>query len=452
MQRVAKVARAWQQQQTRSYSLLDKLSKTAKDAVNKTKSAAEDLQKSTGGAERLQQLKEQAAAATSTLGERVQQAASSAQQLAKETVEELKKQSATGASGGSAAGGASAEQQQAAGESAGGAGTEAGSSSAASGAGHAGEQQQQQQGKQAASGPAGGASAAAAPGLAQRLKGFASAAAQEIARVVQSEQGSSSALRGSSAKAAEVATAGTDALAVSKQQQSAWQRQFEDMAGKLGSHPFFARMRGLNLGANPVFSKGREAAESIRERWETSDSPLVHRIQDAVDSLQTEGEQARALREIRARDPSFDMVAFLRGLRADVQTVVKAYLESDEGVIREHCSPEMIERLTGIMRGQKQQGLVPDPTLLDTSEVELVDIKWLEEEPIVVVQFTCQQINCTRDSFGNVVDGKPDEVHRVYYYWALQQERQGYVGADGGYHPPRWQLREMLIRGMHHLL
>lgn len=41
---------------------------------------------------------------------------------------------------------------------------------------------------------------------------------------------------------------------------------------------------------------------------------------------------------------------------------------------------------------------------------------------------------------------------RVYYYWALQQERQGFVGQDGAYHPPRWQLREMLIRGMHHLL
>ena len=35
---------------------------------------------------------------------------------------------------------------------------------------------------------------------------------------------------------------------------------------------------------------------------------------------------------------------------------------------------------------------------------------------------------------------------------ALQQEKQGFVGADGAYHPPRWQLREMLIRGMHHLL
>lgn len=36
---------------------------------------------------------------------------------------------------------------------------------------------------------------------------------------------------------------------------------------------------------------------------------------------------------------------------------------------------------------------------------------------LLPLQFTCQQINCTRDSFGNVVDGKPDEVHRVYYFW-----------------------------------
>jgi hypothetical protein len=43
-------------------------------------------------------------------------------------------------------------------------------------------------------------------------------------------------------------------------------------------------------------------------------------------------------------------------------------------------------------------------------------------------------------------------TRRVYYYWALQQEKQGYVGKDGSYQPPRWQLREMLIRGMHHLL
>ena len=32
------------------------------------------------------------------------------------------------------------------------------------------------------------------------------------------------------------------------------------------------------------------------------------------------------------------------------------------------------------------QGLVADPTLLDTSDVELVDVKFHEEQPILVVQ------------------------------------------------------------------
>ena len=34
---------------------------------------------------------------------------------------------------------------------------------------------------------------------------------------------------------------------------------------------------------------------------------------------------------------------------------MQAYLEGNEEVIREHCSPEMIERLTGIIKAQKAQ-------------------------------------------------------------------------------------------------
>jgi uncharacterized membrane protein len=38
------------------------------------------------------------------------------------------------------------------------------------------------------------------------------------------------------------------------------------------------------------------------------------------------------------------------------------------------------------------QGMFSDPTLLDISDVELADIKFLEEDPVVVVQFNCQQV------------------------------------------------------------
>ena len=71
------------------------------------------------------------------------------------------------------------------------------------------------------------------------------------------------------------------------------------------------------------------------------------------------------------------------------------------------------------------QGLTTDSTILDVGDVELVDLKFVEGAPVVVVQFTCQQINCSRDKFGNVVEGGPQDVQRVYYYWALQQEDAG---------------------------
>lgn len=64
----------------------------------------------------------------------------------------------------------------------------------------------------------------------------------------------------------------------------------------------------------------------------------------------------------------------------------------------------------------------------------------------------CPQINCTRDKFGNVTEGAPDEVQRVFYFWALQQEGAGFVGTDGKVYPPRWQLREMLVQGMMQLV
>ena len=73
------------------------------------------------------------------------------------------------------------------------------------------------------------------------------------------------------------------------------------------------------------------------------------------DSMFTETEQAQALREIRARYPAFDMVQFMRLLKADVPLVIKAYLEGDLDVLRQHCAPEMMERFNGIVAAQKAQ-------------------------------------------------------------------------------------------------
>ena len=374
-------------------------------------------------------LKQQAASATSVLGEKLSQA----QELGKATVQELFKSGGTTSSKTSGV-----ESSQ--GASASGAAGEG----PASGTSSSQEQQQEQQ-----TGQSSGTSSG--PASSNRIRNLFSTALEEMKAAILPESPNASALRGAAAKASNIQTSDVTHLTIAPAAaETAWQKQWREMGDSLNGHPFFRRITA-GLKDNRVVRAGGDVAESIRERWETSDSAFVHRIQDATDNLFAEGEAALALREIRARDPNFDMVGFLRLLRSDVPLLIKAYLTGDESVIKDHCSPEMIERLTGIMRAQAAAGLTPDPTLLDTSEVELVDLKMLDDSPIIVTQFTCQQINCTRDNHGNVVEGAPDEVHRVYYYWAVQQEAQGYVGEDGKSYPPRWQLREMMIRGMRKL-
>ena len=93
-----------------------------------------------------------------------------------------------------------------------------------------------------------------------------------------------------------------------------------------------------------------------------------------------------------------------------------------------------------------------DPTILDYSDVELADLKFLDDNPIVVTRFTVQQIDCARDKYGNVVEGSPDTVQKCFYFWALQQDSSGFVGADGKHYPPRFQVKEMLVQGMVKLL
>lgn len=78
-------------------------------------------------------------------------------------------------------------------------------------------------------------------------------------------------------------------------------------------------------------------------------------MQDMKDNMFAETEPALALKEIRSRDPSFDMVKFLYNLKVDVPVVIQAYLRGQVDTLKEHCSKDMVERLSGIIAAQTAQ-------------------------------------------------------------------------------------------------
>ncbi len=72
----------------------------------------------------------------------------------------------------------------------------------------------------------------------------------------------------------------------------------------------------------------------------------------------------------------------------------------------------------------------------------------MEDDPFIIAQFHCQQLKCTRDKFGNVIDGSANQIQRVYYFWGLQQERSPVVTAEGKVLPPRWVIKDMMWQSM----
>lgn len=47
---------------------------------------------------------------------------------------------------------------------------------------------------------------------------------------------------------------------------------------QISSIPFFARLRGVRVEETSAFKKGQEMVDDLKEKYETSDHPAVHKV------------------------------------------------------------------------------------------------------------------------------------------------------------------------------
>ncbi|KAI5069400.1 hypothetical protein GOP47_0015701 [Adiantum capillus-veneris] len=235
----------------------------------------------------------------------------------------------------------------------------------------------------------------------------------------------------------------TDLIPVVKKQ-TEWEKRWDSWKDKIRANPVYKRVRGVK--EHPVIAKSQEIAEDIRERWETSDSPVVHKIQDLNDSLFGETATAVAVKEIRQRDPLFSFPDFLVEVQESTRPVLQAYLKGDLKELQKRCSREVVDRCRAERTAYESQGIFMDNKILHISDVEVKETKLLGNTPIIIVGFRTQQIYCVRDKHGKITQGAKDDIQTVFYAWAMQQV----VPEDyqDGLLYPYWQLREMQQLGI----
>ncbi|KAL4615606.1 hypothetical protein ACB092_07G138500 [Castanea dentata] len=236
-------------------------------------------------------------------------------------------------------------------------------------------------------------------------------------------------------------------IVIVQSKQSPWSKKWEAFKERIRSHPTFKRVSGYS---EPVVTKSQEIAEDVREIWETSDNPIVHKIQDLNESIFQETDAAVSIKEIRQRDPSFSLPEFVTEVQEAVKPVLRAYMKGDAETLKKYCYPEVIERCKAEHGAYQSNGIFFDNKILNISDVEVRETKMMGNSPIIILAFQTQQVYCVRDRHGSITEGSQDTIHTVYYAWAMQLVDAEELG-DGALYPI-WRLREMQQFGVQALI
>lgn len=101
-----------------------------------------------------------------------------------------------------------------------------------------------------------------------------------------------------------------------------------------------------------------------------------------------------------------------------------------------------MEPINAALRAFEAEGLTADPNILSVMDV---DVKAAaaprNAPPSLVFTVMVQQINCTRNRKGEIIEGADNEIRAVYYWFAVQRVYNEAIAAL------EWRVDEFVVQG-----
>lgn len=176
--------------------------------------------------------------------------------------------------------------------------------------------------------------------------------------------------------------------------------------------------------ANVVRLADREAAEDIAAEPEAAapaDEP------DDGDSAVAAG-----IAQIQAADNGFDRQGFLEGALGAFEIIIEAFAEGDRDRLGDLLDDDVYRPFTRAIDDREQAGHNHQTTLVSIDETELIEAGMNGRTAFATVRLVTQQINVTRDTDDNVIDGDPSYVATVTDLWTFERDTRS--------RSPNWKL------------
>ncbi len=134
---------------------------------------------------------------------------------------------------------------------------------------------------------------------------------------------------------------------------------------------------------------------------------------------QAEGDLGENLRKIRSADSSFNTEQFVEGARAAFEMIVTSFATGDRETLRPLLSDEVYENFAGAIVERADQGNTMEMTLVGIRSSDIIEASMDGRVAFVTVKFVTEQIEVTRDSAGEVIEGDPTRVSTVTDIWTF---------------------------------
>jgi len=229
---------------------------------------------------------------------------------------------------------------------------------------------------------------------------------------------------------AEAKPSGPSAIVLVKEPESQWERMKQRLQGSTvfknvfkNAKKFQSAAADTDIGkqAQRLGQSFREKYEDAREFYETSQNPLVYKVAGLISDMTAQTEEGNAQTAIMRLDPSFNKEEWSEEVRRTLApSIIKAHLSGDSKVLKPWLGEAVYNKLTADIRIRKQEGITFSDHILELDENQVL-MSFHEQEPLIVVSYAVQLINCIRNKQNEIIEGAPDKIILRFYSMAFQQ-------------------------------
>jgi len=203
----------------------------------------------------------------------------------------------------------------------------------------------------------------------------------------------------------------------------------------------------MDAGSAVVVSKTQDGSSWDRLVAGLRDMPFLNNVFEnpLFDRMFGESEIAASIREMKEIDPHFFLEEFAEEIEYVVAPhFVQNFLEGNQDQLELHCGEAAFAAVNASIKARRTNNMTLDANILAApKEVELKGAQRMDKgPPCFIWTFNTQQVNCLRDSAGEIIEGAVDDIRTVYYAMAVTRHPELEKTLE---YP--WQVTEMAIVG-----